>query len=495
MNGDMIKSLCKNVEANVVCSLFSKPEQFLTRTEIKKDDFVNPMWAFYYTIGRNIAAKGVTSITSKDVDLYMDQLTNEKLKDAYAKYNKFNTIENYYGLFDETNLDVYIADLKKWSSLYKMHTLLTDGSEKLIDMMGSLTTNDLYNFFTAKFNNIFANVNEDVRTVNINEGLEQLIEDSNKGMKKGLPIDSPILSDMINGINLGQITLIGGQSGSGKSTWLIQQILVSVFQNEESAVFFLNEQDASKFQQEMLTWIINNVVIKDNTKKFNKVRWRDGSFTEEEFEWMYEAKRILEEKTKNNKIIIVEFKTYCHATVIRCIKQYAAMGVKIFSIDTFKLSSDIDKNSPYWLALQEQMKELDDLIKPANLNVALVCTLQLGKGAILNRYLSANDLGMSKNIIDVASVCLLIRKVHADEYDRGEGFNNSNVIKVFKIIEGTENSREEMPELDNRCRHSVIFITKNRNGISDTYQVVAKHDFGTMRYEELGLCEITGTSI
>ena len=229
------------------------------------------------------------------------------------------------------------------------------------------------------------NINEDVHTQHIVTGLEELISKADEGVKKGLPIDSPLLSETINGINLGQITLIGGQSGSGKSTWLIQQILTAVFNYEEAAVFFLNEQDAKKFQQEMLTWIINNIVIKDKKRYFNKVRWRDGGFSEEEFKWLNEARKILEEKTKNNKIIIVEFKTYMHKTTVRSIKKYAAMGVKIFAIDTFKLSSDSNSNNPFWLEMMQQMREFDDLCKPSNLNVSLICTYQLGKGAIVNR--------------------------------------------------------------------------------------------------------------
>ena len=123
------------------------------------------------------------------------------------------------------------------------------------------------------------------------------------------------------------------------------------------------------------------------------------------------------------------------------------------------------------------MREFDDLVKPSNLNVSLICTLQLGKGAIVSRYLSANDLGMSKNIIDVASTCLLIRKMHADEY-KGE----KNEIKVWNTV---GDSRFET-ELDPTKRHSIIFIEKNRNGIAQEFQVVARHDFATFKYKEMG---------
>ena len=84
---------------------------------------------------------------------------------------------------------------------------------------------------------------------------------------------------------------------------------------------------------------------------------------------------------------------------------------------------------------------------------------------------------MSKNVIDVASVCLLIRKVHQDEYTVWK-----NEIKVIKCY---GESTEEV-DLEKDKRHSIIFIEKNRNGIAQDFQVVAKHDFSTLRYEEIG---------
>lgn len=466
-------------ESNLIGCLYNNPTLFIDHSEITPNDFNNKHWRFMFVLGKRMAVKGYNSLTPMDVEMFIEQSGNPDIQQCFEECGGVKLVEDLHAIFENNdNVNVYIDDLKKWKALIDINTNLTIENQEELMRLSKGSFNDLYDLYTAKLNNIFINVNEDVHTQNIADGLDKLIEDANMGMKRGLPIDSPILSNTINGINLGQIMLIGGQSGSGKSTWLIQQVLTSVFKNEEAAVFFLNEQDAVKFQQELLTWIVNNVVLVGTNKFFNKVRWRDGGFSEEEFSWLYSAKEILEDKTKNNKIIIVEFKTYSHKVVIRSIKKYAALGIKIFAIDTFKLSSDSNPNNPFWLEMMQQMREFDDLVKPSNLNVSLICTLQLGKGAIVSRYLSANDLGMSKNIIDVASVCLLIRKMHPDEY-KGE----KNEIKVIKTL--GEGSNIEV-ELDKNKRHSIIFIEKNRNGIAQDYQIVAQHDFSTFKYEEKG---------
>ena len=473
-----IKEFSKNAEADVVGTLYTNPQLFLDHDEIVTNDFIDITWRSLFHIGKKMALRGYMTLTPSDVEIFLEQTKNSIILENFKKNNWYDLIQECHDIYTgNDNIVAYIDNLKKWKAIREIVTDLSIKDSDEVRKLAKQSFNDLYDLFTAKLNNIFVNINEDVHTQHIADNLEELIEKADEGMKKGLPIPSPILSETINGINLGQITLIGGQSGSGKSTWLIQQILTSVFTHEEAAVFFLNEQDASKFQQELLTWIINNIVIKDKRRFFNKVRWRDGGFSAEEFKWLHEARTILEEKTKNNKIIIVEFKTYMHSTVKRSIKKYAAMGVKIFAIDTFKLSSDANPNKQAWLEMMQQMREFDDLVKPSNLNVSLICTLQLGKDAIVNRYLSSNNLGMSKNVIDVASVCLLIRKVHQDEYTGGK-----NEIKVIKCY---GESTEEV-DLEKDKRHSIIFIEKNRNGIAQDFQVVAKHDFSTLRYEEIG---------
>lgn len=485
MNIADIKELTKNVEANIIGCLYTNPAYYFDYKDVlSSKDFFNDDWRFFFIIGKKMVEKGFEELKASDVATFIEQSASEGIKLRFEKYGYLSAVEELHGIFNPNNMKAYVDNLKKWSALHQISDRLSINADTDITKFKNMSLSDVYDIYTAKLNDIFVNINDDVHTQSIADGLDELIENANKGLKKGLPINSPMLSQTINGINLGQITLIGGQSGSGKSTFLIQQLLTAVFEKEEAAVFFLNEQDAPKFQQEMLTWIINNIVITDRNKSFNKIRWRDGGFTEEEFKWLHTAADILRQKTKNNRIIIVEFKTYTHSTVVRSIKKYAAMGVKIFAIDTFKLSADADANELFWLTMQTQMKELDDLVKPSNLNVALVCTLQLGKGAITNRYLSANDLGMSKNVIDVASVCLLIRKVHADEYP-GE----KNEIEVYMPIEGTESKTQV--QLDPKKRHSVIFIEKNRNGVSNEFQIVAYHNFGTFEYKEMGMCNIS----
>ena len=61
-------------------------------------------------------------------------------------------------------------------------------------------------------------------------------------------------------------------------------------------------------------------------------------------------------------------------------------------------------------------KKLENRIKAENKNVHILITFQLAKGSVKQRYYTQDNIGMSKNIIDPASTCLMIRGVYYDEY-------------------------------------------------------------------------------
>ena len=173
---------------------------------------------------------------------------------------------------------------------------------------------------------------------------------------------------------------------------------------------------------------------------------------------------------------------YSQKRAERIIKKYSGFGITKFILDTFKLSSDRGDEQT-WLSLQEDARKFDDLIKPANLNVTLILTLQLQKASRLLRYLTSDNIGLGKNVIDVASVSLLMRRLWNDEYAGG-----THEIKVKRPIEGTDCKEEVI--LDPNKKYIIIFIEKNRNGISQEYQIVAEQNLGLLKYTEVGICDI-----
>ena len=170
-------------------------------------------------------------------------------------------------------------------------------------------------------------------------------------------------------------------------------------------------------------------------------------------------------------------------TVIKVIKKYSSMGVSQFLLDTYKLDAGkVNENS--WLELQQNMVAINDVIKSESKNVHIMITFQLAKGSVNQRYYTQDNIGMSKNIIDPCSTCLMIRNLYDDEKPGG-----NKEIKIFRP-EGEDGKTKIQVSLDKNKNYQIIFIIKNREGAANQYQVVVEHDMSRNIMKEIGICNV-----
>ena len=100
------------------------------------------------------------------------------------------------------------------------------------------------------------------------------------------------------------------------------------------------------------------------------------------------------------------------------------------------------------------------------------------------RYYTQNNIGLAKNIVDVASTCIMIRDVLDDEYP-----DEKRALKVYRL-EG-KNGKTKVSVLLNRDKkYQVFFIVKNQEGAANAYQIVAEHDKSRNIIKEVGITNI-----
>ena len=58
----------------------------------------------------------------------------------------------------------------------------------------------------------------------------------------------------------GNIYGLGANSGVGKSTTAMNYIIPSIIKYDEKLVLFINEEDQTKVQKELIIWVANNVL-------------------------------------------------------------------------------------------------------------------------------------------------------------------------------------------------------------------------------------------
>lgn len=410
------------------------------------------------------------------VGLYLEK--HPKLKKQYEKYGGFKTIDKAKTYVKVDNLDGYVKELKKWNvvlELVKKKFPIHDRISDFVDM----SAEEIYEEYEAILNHIFINVEYDDKTYDIADGIHELIEKLDKGFIVGLPIyGSPILTQEVNGHALGSITLIGGLSGAGKTSFVRNTTLPSILLNDEKIVIMINEEGLEKWQREMLVWVANTIYKTD----LQKYRVRDGKYTSELKDFLHKCGNWIEDH--KGQIIVKPFERYTTSQAVKTIRKYCSMGVKYFVLDTFKADSNKASSDAFWLDMQQGMVDLHDIIKPENKNVHLTVTFQLSKSSSKQRYYTQENIGMAKNIIDVASTCIMIRQIFEDEYEGG-----NKAIQAYRLEGKNKNSKIPV-KLKKDKHYQILFIIKNREGATNEYQVIVEHDLSRNTYREIGIAYI-----
>lgn len=466
-------------EANVVSILYKSPDK-LYDTNLSLDDFSENTWKVYFQIAHDIILVERKNVLDDiTIGLYLEK--HHKLRDKYDEYGGYDMIQNAMTYIETENFDGYVTELRKWRAVINLCKRGFPVKERLSDY-ADMTAEDIYNEHSAYLNDVFVNIDSDVKSYDICYKIHDLIEKLDAGTAIGLPYHSmPTLTKETGGQYLGSITLLGGISNAGKSTVARSTTIPSIIEKNEKIVIMVNEDSKEKWQREMLVWICNNIFKYDIQKHVV----RDGKYSTEVKETLHKAADWLEKKTQNHMITIIPFLQYQTSKAIKEIKKYAALGVSYFVLDTFKMDAG-KVSASSWMEMQQSMVAIKDAVKAEALNVHILITFQLEKGSSVMRYYTQNNIGMAKNIVDVASTCIMIRDIFEDEYD-GE----KNALHVYRP-EGK--GSKIVQNLTKDKKYQVFFIVKNQEGAANSYQIVAEHDKSRNIIKEIGITNISPDS-
>ncbi len=466
-------------ECNVVSILFKDPDLYYTYDKLDIKSFSSNIWRVYFAIGYDIVIKENKKVLDDiTVGLYLEK--HPKLKQKYEEYGGYDTIDKAKEYVNVENISGYVDELNKWNAVLQLIARRFPVHDKIKEFI-DMDLNQIYDLYEVQLNHIFINSESNVKSYNACEGINDLIDKLNVGMNVGLPLHNcDILNREMSGLNLGNIYGLGALSGAGKSTTAINWLLPSVLKYNERIVFIINEEDQTKIQRELIIWVANNV-YKEELKKYVL---RDGNFDEKTMELLRKCATWIEEKKENKNITIIPLERYTTDISIKIIKKYNAIGnVKYFCIDTLKENAD-SKSDKTWLEMMRDMVKLYDVIKPSARNVCLLVTYQLGKIATKQRYYTNNEIGNAKSIVDTMSVNIMFRQPFEDEFE-----GNKNELKGYKLV--GKKSLTKIPFKLNKDKHYIIiFITKNRYGVANNFQIIAEYDLSLNTYKEIGICNI-----
>lgn len=468
-------------EANIV-SIFYKNPDLLFDYDIQLEDISENAWRVYYQIAYDIVIKEKKpSLDEITVGFYLEK--HDKLKEKYDEYGGWQKIMDATAYIQEKNIVGYVNDLNKWNVVLKLINYGFPVSDRLSDY-ADMTADEIYSELETLLNHTFVNLNGNVNSYSLDYKIDDLLDNLNTGLAVGLPYHNmQILTAETGGQLHGNITLIGGLSNVGKSTFARSATLPSIIEHKEKIVIMINEDGLSKWQREMIVWCANNIYKED----LQKYVLRNGNYTDEIWKLLKKCVAWIKEVSANHTITIIPFQRYKTDSVIKIIKKYSGMGVKYFMLDTFKADAGtkVFESSANALAMSQAMVDIQDVIKEENKDVHILITFQLHKNSARQRYYTQDNTGIAKNITDVASTNIMIRDLFDDEKPGGK-----NPLKVFRL-EG-KNGKSKIPVQLNPDKHyQIIFIVKNREGSANQFQIVVEHDMSRNIMKEVGITFVT----
>lgn len=287
----------------------------------------------------------------------------------------------------------------------------------------------------------------------------------------------PLLSRSLDGYTQGNgLHFIGGFSGTGKSTLLINIILGLITTSNEKVILVSNEQQSTYFKRILVSYIAQSVY---GCYTLDRTKIKHFTLNEEEKKAFYLANNFIKENFSDN-LVFYPVSEFNIDKILREAKRlHLAEGYSVLCIETFKSQSAIDNSVA---DMVENSRKLDAFEKDTGMKVILPCQLMTSLEDKAS-YLSSSMIASSKHIKEVANSIILIRKVKDIELDpeNGKFFlkpyiwkpnkQGKLVKKYLKIVDGQETVRrtldgdapvEKEYVLDKKKKYLLCFIDKSR---------------------------------
>lgn len=475
-----LTELSNPIESYIVGLFWKYPELYFDYDDdkINKYTFVSDVWRFYFFLGKYLKVnEGKTILDDIAVELGLDKF-NSKWKEKYEKYGGYEIIQELLPEVNINNFDGYYNELKKWELLRKLYDK-DFPVLKNIEKFKKMQTQQIIDYFDYQLNEAFINSDIETKVYNLCSDLDKHIEEADKKPAVGLPLyNMNLLNGLFQGLGRGCVYQFGLHSGKGKTRFACSAILMSALKKGEKTTIIANEQGIKDFRNILLTTVLKYEFNYD----FDSQRWLQGKFTETEKQMLNKAKQYLKYAEEKEIISFVPLVKYQMNLVKKIIKKQVFRGHNYFIFDTFKNEVGNDKD---WKTFMDSAHELDDIAKPVEnggLNINIFTTMQLTKGSINKRYLDEGDVGISKNVIDIATVQFMGRKIREDERSYGK-----HPLQVWNY-DKQGNKIDIM--LDDNKIYYIFWVTKNRRGMTDPWQIVVETDLAVNYWKEMGITKI-----
>lgn len=221
----------KNTIIQIFGSLMKTPKLLsqVDKYSITPSDFETRFEKFIFVAIDNLYRNGAEKINPVDVSNFLE--TNASGKVIFEQNNGIEYLQDCEFLSDENNFQYYYTKLKKFNLLRDLQKMGIDISEFYVEDLTrprafdvnkkfeELTIKDVVDATKKKLLKIEKDYIQDsnVQSWDLADEIDDVIDEFGAEENIGLPINGNILSPILNGAELGALTIRSGSSGLGKA--------------------------------------------------------------------------------------------------------------------------------------------------------------------------------------------------------------------------------------------------------------------------------------
>lgn len=489
-----VEKLSKQAEINeayFVGLLWSDPFTHYSeyKDTISIDEFVHPIWGFFFDLGRRMYEDGVK--TFDDITVHT-KVKEYNINDDFTEWGKMTQIDDAVNIVKDNidNIEYYYETIKKNYVIRQLYLLF--GAKVLVSKgkykWQEMTREQLTMFWGDKLNKIaLDNVNR-YEAENLYIDADTFIKKLEEESADMLPFyQSYLMNSITQGVARGHVTMFGGFGNTGKSSITAEKVVMSCIANKEKLIIVLNEEDAQSFRQKIVLSILYHEFHTglDRKRMVNgKLQEADKEKIRKAFDRMHE---LMNGEEAQIKVIFME--KYVMKDLEKIIRFWANRNYYNLIIDTHKVSDDSPQKER-WQTFVEDMKTIYRLTRKnaGGCNLRTWVNFQLADSAIKNRYLDFEAIGEGKGAKNEASVVIMFRPCWADEY---EGEKRELDCYRLKKKSNGDGYDKELFKLEKGKTYYLLFTPKNRFGSNnDNGQpvLVLEPMFNVNSFKEIGWC-------
>lgn len=459
------------IEGNVISCIF-KDMLLLDDLDLKKDDFITNDGRFYFGLLNQLRNKGFYSLD----EITILSNTNDEVIERYEACGGWESIQHQIDIINDRNFDTYIDILYRENIMLHMcddgidllHTVDANGKKvvlyKLFRKMNADSVQDWWDARIASYGTGYSSKIIEEEEIDFDD---EFINNCKEGLENGVPFDIagydingeemncfPFLSRQINGILEGTLTMMGGFSSSGKSTWWVTIIMALLYRGKKILIIS-NEETVKKFKIKFMVWLLGK---HNRYFKLTKKKMMSGEIKDEDRKQLADIQNYWRENYKG-RVKFISINEADMSVVKKKIRENVLRyGYDTVLYDTFKIQESDMAGSRQDLSLVKDSRDLDKLAK--KYNIIMLASVQLAEYMRGKLFLDSSVLSNSKQIKEVLENLFLMRTLYTEELDEKSKF----YCHPFRLKKADDKWIEEEYKPDPNGVYRALFVEKCRSG-------------------------------